>query len=119
MNSFEAICYKYNRTPEEVESDLFAVLKEVAGLGKANIQDAEYKHTLHVCLMNKRCTEDVGLKYETTTEGNRVLRRGWITKDYESLRIKEAKDASIKYWTAVAAIVTAIATLITAVLTMF
>lgn len=119
MKSFEAITSTYNRSDDEVERDLYAVLTEVSGGEKAKISEANYKYALRVCLINKNCIEEVGLGYSITEEGERILKRGWIAKDYKTLKIKEKRELLIKYWTLGAALATAIATLITAILTIF
>jgi hypothetical protein len=120
MKSIEEICDRYNRTPEEVESDLYAVLKELSGKGRSEISDFDYKHELKLCLVKRSCLiADLDGTYISTKEGERVLQRGWISRDYKALKAKEKETKLIKYWTLVAGIITAVATLLTAFLTIF
>lgn len=119
MKSVEEICDRFNRTPEEVEHDLYCVLYEISGGKQSLIKDLNYKDCIYRTLIYRNCALADTIGYEITEEGIRVLDRGWITKDFNSLKNKEQKEQSIKYWTLVAGIITAVATLLTAFLTIF
>ena len=120
MKTIEEISEKFNRMPDEVEYDLYAVLKELSGKDKSNIPDLDYKHELKLCLVKRNCLiADLDGTYMLTKEGGRVLKRGWISRDYKTLKAREKEAESIKYWTLVAGIITAVATLLTAFLTIF
>lgn len=120
MKTIEEISEKFNRDPEEIESDLYAVLKELSGKDKSGISDFDYKHELKLCLVKRNCLiADLDGTYISTKEGERVLKRGWISRDYKALKAKEKESKLIKYWTLVAGIITAVATLLTAFLTIF
>lgn len=120
MKTFEEICASYNRSCEEVESDLFAVLREIAGTKRSNLLDIDYKEELKLCLVGRHCIlKDTDGSYEITKEGQRVLQREWITEDYKSLNNKKKEDRLIKYITLAAVVITAIATMLTAFLTIF
>ena len=118
MKSIEEICDKFNRSEDEVEKDLYSILMEVAKEWKTDITDNSYKHALKLFLAERRCIVEDVIAYEITEEGQRLLSRGWVTKDYKSLKEREKKDTLIKNWTLIAAIITAFATLFTAILTM-
>ena len=120
MKSVEEICDSYNRSSEEVESDLFAVLREIAGMGRVGLSDLDYKEELKLCLVDRHCIlKDTDGSYEITKEGQRVLQREWITGDYKAMNDKKKEDRLIKYITLAAVVVTDIATLLNAFFTIF
>lgn len=79
--------------------------------------DYKYKDSLCKFLVYRNCALEDTIGYEITSEGTRVLQRGWITKDYKSLKEKDKRDKLVKNWTLVAGIITAVATLLTAIFT--
>lgn len=92
MERLEKIGKKFNRLPEQVEANAFNLLKK-SQMGISYTGDKFSDEILRLLIELKAVEQEHELaKFRITAEGMVYIERGWVLKDYSSIRKERIRE---------------------------
>lgn len=116
MKSVEEICREYDKTPVQVEKNLYLLLEHPeVRITAENVLDNDYYTTIKSLLISEEFITHTSKGYKRTIKGEVAKARRWVCikeKEYKRLKIKQLLKDVLFYVSVFASVLAAISSAI-------
>lgn len=116
MKTVEEICREYEKTPVQVEKNLYLLLEHPeVRITAEDILDNDYYTTIKSLLISEEFIAHTNKGYKRTIKGEVAKVRGWVCikeKEYKAQKIKQLLKDILFYVSVLASILAAISSVI-------